>query len=287
MKDLFNLIGLSRQALWKYNKREAYKRELIAHTIVMIKKIRKRHKRMSCRAIHAVASIQPMVGRDRFEAIGLENGYRLKRRRNKRKTTWGQTIEVYPNLIEGKTLNGINQVWQSDIFYHNENGKEYYGITIIDVYSRRLVALHLSRSMRAEENVKAFITAIKSRPQQKVKGCIFHSDRGSQYISDLQKKMLNEYGMKKSMCKIPQENAYAERVQETIQHYYLCDVTLEGKSLNKVCNEIMRKYNYERPHSELGMRSPVAFEKYVEKMSKRARPKTLIFKWDHHLSTKT
>lgn len=286
MKDLYSLIGLTRQALWKYHKREAYKRELIAHTIVMIKKIRKRHKRMSCRAIHAVASIEPLVGRDRFEAIGLENGYRLKRRRNKRKTTWGQTIEVYPNLIEGKTLTGINQVWQSDIFYHNENGKEYYGITIIDVYSRRLVALHLSRSMRAEENVKAFKKAIKSRPQQNVTGCIFHSDRGSQYISDLQKNLLNEYGMKKSMCKIPQENAYAERVQETIQHYYLCDVTLEGKSLNQACNQIMKKYNYERPHSELGMKSPVAFEKDVEKMSKRSRPKMVIFKWDHNLSTK-
>ena len=57
--------------------------------------------------------------------------------------------------------------------------------------------------------------------------------------------------------------------------------------LNKVANGIMHKYNDERPHSELYMMTPIAYEKYVENMSKRARPKMLIYKWDHHLSTKS
>jgi len=286
MKDLFSVAGITKQALWKYHKREQTKYELICQSLSIMRRIRKRHKRMGCRSMHGASEKKPPVGRDRFIAIGFENGFRLKRRRNKARTTWSQNVEVFPNRIEGKTLNGINQVWQSDIFYHAENGVTYYGITIIDVYSRRLLSLHLSKSLMARENLKALKKAIQCRSTHNLVGCIFHSDRGSQYISEVHKKLLGEYGMQKSMCKLPQENAYAERVQDTIKNYYLCDEKLAGKDLNTVANRILRKYNYERPHSELDMMTPEAYEKYVDKLSCRVKPKMVIYKWDHELSTK-
>jgi len=287
MIDLFSMAGITKQALWKYHKRLESKTDLIDRTLRIIRKIRRRHKRMSCRSIYYFPQVTPPVGRDSFEAIGFEHGFRLKRRRNKQSTTWSQNVEVFPNRIEGRTLNNMNQVWQSDIFYYEEKGITFYGVTIIDVYSRRLLSLHLSKSLRAAENVKALRKAIKCRSGQNLVGCVFHSDRGSQYISDVHKNLLTHHGMKKSMCKLPQENAYAERVQDTIKNYYLCDAQLVGKDLNRVASQIMRKYNYERPHSELNMIPPIAYEKLVEKLSKRARPKMLIFKWDHELSTKT
>jgi transposase InsO family protein len=280
------MAGITKQALWKHHKRAARKAEVIDQTLGIIRKVRRGHKRMGCRSMYYATNEQPLIGRDAFEAIGLSHGFRLKRRRNKKKTTWSQNVEVFPNRIEGKTFNKINQVWQSDIFYHEENGNIFYGITIIDVYSRRLLSLHLSKSLRAAENVKSLKKAIRSRSGQNLVGCIFHSDRGSQYISDVHKMTLDHYGMKKSMCKLPQENAYAERVQDTVKNYYLCDTQLKGKNLNSVASQIMRKYNYERPHLELDMVTPMAFEKHVEKLSPRSRPKMLIFKWDHQLSTK-
>jgi putative transposase len=286
MKDLLSVVGITKQALWKYHKREEYKSEVLNRTLSILRKIRSRHKKMGCRSMYYAPKAQPPIGRDAFEAIGFEYGFRLKRRRNKKKTTWSQDVEVFPNRIEGQTLTSINQVWQSDIFYYEEKGITFYGITIIDVYSRRLLALHLSKSLRAAENVKALKKAIRSRSGQNLVGCIFHSDRGSQYISDVHKKTLDQYGMKKSMCKLPQENAYAERVQDTVKNYYLCDVELTGKKLDSVASQVMRKYNYEKPHSELDMMTPIAYEKHVEKLSKRSRPKLLIFKWDHQLSTK-
>ncbi len=231
MKDLYGIAGITKQALWKYHQREEHKLELIDQTLRIMRRIRRGHKRMGCRSIYSVSTVKAPVGRDRFIAIGFEHGLRVKRRRNKAKTTWSQNVEVFPNRIEGKTLSQINQVWQSDIFYHQENDKSFYGITIIDVYSRRLLALHLSNNLRAKENVKALNSAIKLRSGQNLVGCIFHSDRGSQYISAVHKNLLGEYGMQKSMCKLPQENAYAERVQETIKNYYLCDEQLTGSDL--------------------------------------------------------
>ncbi len=286
MKDLLSMVGITKQALWKYHKREEQKTQTVEHILGIIRQVRKRHKRMGCRSIYYAPTVQPTVGRDAFEAIGLSYGFRLKRRRNKKKTTWSQNVEVFPNRIEGRTLNNINQVWQSDIFYHEENGITFYGITIIDVYSRRLLSLHLSKSLRAEENVKALKKAIKDRSGQNLVGCIFHSDRGGQYISKVHKMTLDHHGMKKSMCKMPQENAYAERVQDTVKNSYLCDAQLTGKNLNSVARQIMRKYNFEKPHSELDMMTPIAYENHVEKLSQRNRPKMLIFKWDHQLSTK-
>lgn len=287
MKDLYQIVGITKQALWKYQRREEINFHKTAQALAIIKRIRKRHKRMGCRSIYFASKECPPVGRDIFIAIGLSNGYRLKRRRNKKKTTWSQNVEIYPNLVEGKILNGINQVWQSDIFYHQDNGKDYYGITIIDVYSRRLLALHLSSSLRAEENVKALQAAIRNRPGKNVNGCIFHSDRGSQYISSLQKCLLKEHKLKPSMCKIPQENSYAERVHDTIKNMYLQDISFEGKNLKQISNRVMRLYNDEKPHSSLGKMSPTKFEQHVENIPLRERPKVLIYKWDHQLSTKS
>ena len=287
MKDLMILAGLSKQALWKSQKREAQKMAWIEQCLSIMRRVRKRHKRMGCRAIYSSPNVNPPVGRDRFISIGLENGFRLKRLRNGHKTTWSQQVEVFPNRIEGLSLWRINQVWQSDIFYFQDRGQIYYGITIIDVYSRRLLALHLSQSLQAQENVKALKKAFRVRSGHQLVGCIFHSDRGSQYISDAQKQLLDQHGFQKSMCKLPQENAYAERVQDTIKNYYLCDEPLNDQNINTVARRIMRKYNSERPHSELGMMTPVAFEKHVEKLPRRKRPNELIFKWDHALSTKS
>lgn len=285
MKELLNMVGLTRQALSKYTRGQKSKMDKIQDSISILQDIRRRHKRMGCRSIYYAAKTKPPVGRDAFIAIGHANGFRLKRRRNKRKTTWGQQIEVFPNLIDGKILTGINQVWQSDIFYHQENGKDYYGITIIDVYSRYLLALHLSRSLRAVENVKALQQAIETRSGYDLKGCIFHSDRGSQYISEIHKSILREYDMKPSMCKIPQQNAYAEKVQDTIKNNYLATITFEGKNLRTISRKVKALYNEEKPHTSLMNKTPISYEMIVDKMPISKRPNELIYKWDHSLST--
>lgn len=287
MKDLYTLGGTSKQAFWKYQERQQLNSLKVDETIAIMQGIRKRHKRMGCRSIYYASQTKPPVGRDAFIDIGMANGFRLKRRRNKKKTTWSQQVEIFPNLIEGMEVTGINQVWQSDIFYHQENQKDFYGVTIIDVYSRQLVGLHLSKSLRAEENVKALHQAIEHRPRQKLQGCIYHSDKGSQYISNAHKSLLREYKMKPSMCKLPQENSYAEKVQDTIKNSYLVDMVLEGKNLKTISKHIKYLYNEEKPHTSLNMMKPLQFEQHVEKLRKKDRPKELIFKWDHNLSTKS
>jgi len=287
MKEMYAIAGISKQALWSHARREQERMGEVDQVLGIMKSIRKNHKRMGCRRMYYAAKSSSPMGRDRFEQAGLENGFRLQRKRNVCKTTWGQRVEVYPNLIEGKVIDGLNQVWQSDIFYTKVEGKDRYGVTIIDVYTRRLLALIASDSLSADQLLKALKLAIRVRKGADLTGCIFHSDRGRQYISKGVKALLKEHNMKGSMGLLPQENAYVERVQGTIKHEYLYEMDLILEGLQKQSREVVLLYNNHRPHSSLGMMTPTAYERYVQKLDENQRPEMKIYQWDHELSTKS
>ena len=274
MKELYQIAGLSKQAMWKYLKHKKAATHASNEIINAMNKIRKHHKRMGCRRMYYAIKEPMPVGRDLFEQIGFANGFKLKRKRNTMKTTWGQRVEVYPNLIEGKILNDINQVWQTDIFYLNIENNDYYGVSIEDVYSRKLLALHLSKSLSAQQIVIAIKKSLQVRLGSIIRGCIVHSDQGSQYISHAYKTLLKANHMQISMCKMPQENAYVERVQGTLKHEYFYEFALTEKNLQNTVRKIITYYNNERPHSQLGMMTPNEFEKHVEKIPLKQRPIT-------------
>lgn len=285
MRELYSIAGISKQAMWKYKERQEHMNEITEQVISLMDDIRSRHKRMGCRSMYYAARVPVLVGRDIFEEIGFANGFKLKRRSNKLKTTWSQRVKIYPNLIEGKEINGINQVWQSDIFYIKIEEVDYYGVSIEDVYSRRLLALHLAKDLRAIQVAIALKKALTVRKGVDLTGCIFHSDRGSQYISDQITQLLTDNHMSISMCKLPQENAYVERVQGTMKHQYLFEADLKEKKLNHQVRKTLGLYNKEKPHSCLKMMTPLAFEKMVEKMDENQKPKLKIFKWLSNLLT--
>lgn len=285
MKALYEIAGISKQALWKYSKGQQQQEHIICDVVEAISDMRQRHKQMGCRTIYHSVSDAMAVGRDRFEQIGFSNGFKLKLKRSPVRTTWSQKVEVYPNLVEGMGVNNINQVWQSDIFYLMVEGQHYYGVTIEDIYSRKLLSLHISKSLSAKQLEAALKKAIKSRRGNKLKGCIFHSDRGSQYISKLHKALLAAHGMRISMCKMPQENAYVERIQGTLKNQYLYPHEPTVKNIGRLAGKVMRYYNRERPHQSLGMMTPEEYERLVENLLKKDRPVLKVYQGFSGLST--
>ena len=263
MADLHSVSGISKQSLYKYRiGKERIKRQEELVCLAM-ENMRKEHKKMSSRKVYKVQKniLNIEIGRDKFEQFAFLNGYRVKQKRSAMKTTWGQRVEVYPDLVSGIEINNINQVFQSDIFYLKVEGEDYYGVTIEDIYSRRLLSLHISQSMKADENIKALKEVLKIRNKSDLKGCIFHSDTGSQYISSKQKELLNELEMQKSMCDIAQKNAYIERVQGTLKYEYYFENQLTKKNIHRISKKIMKLYNEERPHINLDYKTPVEFKK--------------------------
>ena len=282
MKDLYSVAGISKQALHQSRIRNENKLNITQKVKAACTVIRKNHPRMSCRRMYTRIKNPIGIGRDIFEQIGFANGFKVRIIRNKKRTTWATKLNVFDNHLEGTLLSGINQAWSSDIFYY----EDYYGISIIDVYSRRLLALHASKQLIADQNVKALRKAVKERQAQQLEGCIFHSDRGSQYISEVQQAVLKELKMIPSMCKLPQENAYAERVQGTIKQEYLIDEYNKESAMQKRFNRIMWLYNNERPHTSLNNKTPVEFEEAINKMPLKTTPQLTVYKWTHPLLTK-
>ena len=96
-------------------------------------------------------------------------------------------------LLDMTQPTGCNQVWVGDITYLKLNGKWQYLATIMDMYSRRILAWSLSSDRKTCLTIKVLRNAIKKRGVQP--GLIFHSDRGIEYLGYDFRNELKRYGM--------------------------------------------------------------------------------------------
>jgi transposase InsO family protein len=249
--------------------------------------LREDHPEMGCRKMALILK-QAGWGRDKTEALLMTSGFRIIYPPNYTKTTNSERFSRFGNLIEGLVIKGINQVVQTDITYFWVKDRFYYLVFIIDLYSRRITGYHASCSMEAEANMKALKMMIQLRGKENIKGLIHHSDRGSQYNCKEYLSALKQHGIKVSMCMEAWQNAYTERINRTIKHEYLRHRSIDSlNTLSKELDRAIRLYNEKRPHWSLPCQmSPLQFEEYVDKLSKRKRPKVVIYKDNDELPTK-
>ncbi len=84
-------------------------------------------------------------------------------------------------------------------------------------WSRRVVGYAISRTIDARLAVAALERAIALR--RPLPGCVFHSDRGSQYASERHRTLLAAHGLIGSMSRRgnPYDNAQAESFMKTLK----------------------------------------------------------------------
>src|ERR1700692_4569375 len=88
---------------------------------------------------------------------------------------------IFLDLAKKMKLGGPNQLWVADITYVAIATGFVYLAAILDAWSRRVVGYAISRSIDARLVVAALRAAISARNPPR--GCVHHSDRGSQYAS--------------------------------------------------------------------------------------------------------
>ena len=132
-------------------------------------------------------------------SIKEEHGIKCRRHKRFKITTDSNHNKlVYPNVLDQKfDASRPNQAWVSDITYIWTNEGWLYLAGVKDLYTKELVGYAINKRMTADLVCRALNMAIKNkRPSQ---GLIVHSDRGSQYTSELYKSSLKKLGIKQSM----------------------------------------------------------------------------------------
>ena len=124
---------------------------------------------------------------------------------------------IFPDLARDRMVDGPNQLWVADITYIAIATGFVYMAAILDAWSRRVVGYAISRSIDARLAVAALKAAIRTR--QPPRGCIHHSDRGSQYASEAYRNLLAQHGLVGSMGRRgnPYDNAKAESFMKTLK----------------------------------------------------------------------
>jgi putative transposase len=190
MKNLYSIEGISKQTHHKAVCRQRWLEETEQSILSCVESLRKDHPRMGAKKLYKL--LQPDgIGRDRFIQLLMDHGYGTKRVRNYTRTTYSGTY-YYPNLISGKVLTGVNQLWVSDITFIWVDQRWYYLTFITDVYSRKIVGYAVDKHLHAQANIRALKMAFKTTRGQSIKGLIHHSDRGSQYIHKEHLRLLKE-----------------------------------------------------------------------------------------------
>ena len=118
--------------------------------------------------------------------------------------------EGYANLVRGMEIDRPFQVISSDISYiRTDEGFEYL-CQIRDVASGMILAAGMSDHMKAELVLDTIRKVVLSWDLPE--GCIFHSDRGSQYASEKVMKYLGKRRIRQSFSRVgtPGDNSWSE-----------------------------------------------------------------------------
>ncbi len=218
-------------------------------------------------------------GKHAFEELCLASGLRIVSARFRPKTTIRGDY-VFPNLIEGIIIKDINLIWVSDICYiFDNNGKLVgYATSLIDLYSRMLLGLNFSKTMRAiDTSVAVLKQAFKIRTKSTLKHTIFHSDGGKQYIYKPFLKLLGSANIKSSMAENCYENPHAESFNDTLKNHILLEFNINSfTQLKKQEKFIKYCYNHYKVHTGIERFTPVEYEQHIQNLKPFQRTKLKI-----------
>lgn len=262
MNQIYRAVGTSKQNLHQRLNRELHKLEETEQLLRIVRQVRYDHPSMGVEALYKKLKPKTM-GRDRFYDWYREQGLTILPKKNWRRTTNSSGVIRFDNLIKGKELNGVNQVWVSDITYF-DIGNEFYFLTfVMDQYSRKIKGYHASRSLNTEQTtIPALKMAIKYiSPGQKP---IIHSDGGGQYYSK-SFRAVTHGRLLNSMGESAYENPHAERLNRTIKNGYLKHYAPANfEELKKELARAVEMYNDGKPHRSLKGLTPKDFEKQTK-----------------------
>ena len=233
--------------------------------------------------ITSVLNANPYYGHRRVgKALGVNHkrAYRVMRRfgiqskskrGRRRKNQYSAGKTTLPNLIKDMPIVVPNHVWAGDFTHFQFQRRTYYLATVMDACTREVIGWHIATNHSVELVAEALRMAIGKRCKAAL---IFHSDHGSEYISETYVSTLKRFGITPSNSQ--KGKPWQNGIQESFYHRFkqeLGDLRRFSRidKLIEALGHQFRYYNTTRIHSTLKM-PPRAF--YEQKMKEVEAQKT-------------
>lgn len=182
---------------------------------------------------------------------------------------------VSPNLLPDPRNQPLDagEVIVGDITYLPLlSGGFCYLATFQDRLTRRVVGWAISKTMKADLVVEALQMALRRGLIKR--GAIIHTDRGSQYVSNIYRELLAAHGLRQSMS--GKGNCYDNAQAESFFSRFKAELLEDGffadidAAITETFSYIEGYYNRIRLHSSLGYRSPIQFENELKIKNRRS-----------------
>jgi putative transposase len=151
--------------------------------------------------------------------------------------------------------------WAGDITYVPTDEGWLYLASVLDLGSRRLIGWAMDDNMATPLVATALERAIELRDG--VRGVIFHSDRGAQYLSGTYRGLCERNGVRQSAGRVATcfDNSVAEAFWSSLKRELVHRLRFATRAQAKAAiEEWIRRYNAVRLHSSLGYVPPIEWE---------------------------
>ena len=191
--------------------------------------------------------------------------YKRRTKKFVKKADLGKKPAIFPNLLKDTRPLKPDEIWTTDFTYIRYKNKFIYLATVLDLFTREIVGVNVSRFHTKELVLGALEDALTRYSLPKV----IHSDQGSEYDSEAYISFCEKLGIAISMSEkgSPWQNGY----QESFYSNFKLELADSGRfnDIGELVEEILRLvwyHNNMRIHTALKT-SPFKYrESYYRKL---------------------
>lgn len=214
------------------------------------------YRRIHAELVRGGEEVGDELVRDLMRELGL---VACQPRPYKTTTIRGEDDPATPDLVNRDfTADAPGTKLVGDITYIRSWEGWLYAATVIDCFNKEVIGYAMADHMRTELVIDALDMAARNHHLEP--GCIFHSDRGSQYTSADFSAAIKRHEMRSSLGRTGScfDNALAESFNGAlkVERVYRTVYPTLKKAKQDVANYIEIFYNRQRIHSGIGYRTP-------------------------------
>lgn len=176
------------------------------------------------------------------------------------------TSHTAPNLVNREfTAKGPRMVLLTDVSYIPYNGTFCYLSTILDAYTRQILAYELSESLEVDFVLQTIVQMVDKHGISLQAETIVHSDQGFHYTSLKFIQILKDSNLRQSMSR--RGNCWDNAPQESFFGHMKDEIDLYGcthfSQVKRIIDDWMDYYNTERYQWQLAKLAPDEYYRYI------------------------